>query len=59
MEIVNLTFSELLGVFLLFWILLYLVIGIFTGIMRIFESLWGEKIDRIFHYHYHYRDRRK
>lgn len=59
MDLLNFTFAELSGIFLGFSILIYLVIVVFTGFMRFFERFFGDSINRIFHYHYHYRDRRK
>lgn len=59
MDYTSLNFSELLGVFLGFIILIYLVIVMLQGFMGLFEGLTGLKIKRVFHYHYHYKDRRK
>jgi len=57
--LINLNFDELLGLFLAFASLLFIIIVIFGGIMRIFENFDVDKIKRLFHYHYHYKDRRK
>lgn len=59
MNLLNLNFNELLGLFLGFASLLFVIIVVFGGIMRIFENFDIETIKRIFHYHYHYKDRRK
>jgi len=59
MIFVDLTFGEFLGFFFTFTCLVFTTIVVFGGIMRIFENFWGDKLNRVFHYHYHYRDRRK
>lgn len=59
MDFLSFSFSEFLGFFLVFATLIFLVIVVFGGIMKIFENFDIEKIKRIFHYHYHYKDRRK
>jgi len=58
MNLLDFNFSEFLGLFLGFSIMAYLIVVFFTGIMNLFSSLWGDKINRVFHYHYHYRDKR-
>jgi hypothetical protein len=59
MIFVDLNFDELLGLFFVFACLIFVTIVLFGGIMRIFENFFDEKIDRLFHYHYHYKDRRR
>jgi len=59
MILVDLTFAELLGFFFTFFLLVYVVVVVFGGIMRIFEDFYGSQLNRVFHYHYHYKDRRK
>jgi hypothetical protein len=59
MELINLNFDEFLGLFLGFTCLVYLMIVVLNGFMRIVEVFVGGKIKRLFHYHYHYKDRRK
>lgn len=59
MNLLNFTFAELSGIFLGFGILIYFFIVIFSGFMSLFKNFWGDRLNRIFHYHYHYRDRRK
>lgn len=59
MDFLSLNFDELLGTFFVFASLIFVVIVIFGGIMRIFSNFDFDEIKRIFHYHYHYKDRRK
>lgn len=59
MEVLNFNFDELLGLFLGFASLVYLIIIMFGGFMKLFDKFIGAKIKRLFHYHYHYKDRRK
>lgn len=59
MVLLNLNFDELLGLFLGFSVMVYVSIVVFNGILSLFRYLFDEKIDRLFHYHYHYKNRRK
>lgn len=59
MILVNFNFDELLGIFFVFAYLVFITIVIFSGVMRIFEDFFYNKLKRVFHYHYHYKDRRK
>ena len=59
MDILNFNFDELLGAFFVFTCLIFLIIVIFGGIVKIFSNFDFDEIKRIFHYHYHYKDRRK
>lgn len=59
MDLLNFNFDKLLGGFLVFTLLVFVLVNVFGGIMRIFKNLDSDKIKRLFHYHYHYKDRRK
>lgn len=59
MIFLDLNFDELLGFFVFFGFLIFILISIFSGFMKFFEDLFDGKIKRLFHYHYHYKDRRK
>lgn len=59
MDFLSLNFDELLGLFFSFSILIFVFVNVFGGLMRIFENFFDDKINRLFHYHYHYKDRRK
>jgi len=58
MDFLSFNFDEFLGIFFVFATLIFLVVVVFGGLMRIFEN-FDIQIKRIFHYHYHYKDRRK
>lgn len=59
MVLLNLNFDELLGLFLGFAVIIYVSIVVFNGLLSLFDRFFDDKIDRLFHYHYHYKDRRK
>lgn len=59
MNFLDFNFAELLGSFFVFSLLIFVMVNVFGGIMRIFENFDIDKIKRVFHYHYHYKDRRK
>lgn len=52
----NYTFPELLGVFFIFFVLLYVVVSVFKGIFYDVMGIFSGRKNAFYHYHYHYRD---
>lgn len=59
MNFLDFNFNELLGSFLSFALLAFVILNVFNGVIRIFKNFDFDEIKRVFHYHYHYKDRRK
>lgn len=58
---INLDFDELVGLFAFWAILIYFIIVMFNGVMRMFEWAFTDekKAENIFHHHFHYSDKSK
>lgn len=59
---INLGFDELLGLFSFFAVLIYFIIVMFNGVMRMFEWAFTDekeaKKSEMFHHHFYYKDKK-
>jgi len=55
---INYTFSELLGVFFIFFCFVFVMTAVFKGIYYDIFGVFSGRKNAFYHYHYHYRDKR-
>jgi hypothetical protein len=55
---INYSFSDLLGIILIFIFFIYFITAFFKGLFYDIFGIFSGRKNAFYHYHYHYRDRR-